>query len=155
VFIQYVIFRLFRVSSGGVILTRTNVTLISTHTRVISTRTVWCWLVWVRLWHSYVLKPHYAYRNHSYVWYLHAYYDVYTHECNFLTQSVNSHDCEIYMQSVTSTRKTWFLHAECDLYTQSVISTPSLMLKRTNVITKLTTVISTRTSECDVDIHTC
>jgi hypothetical protein len=112
----------------SVILTRTNV--MTTLTTVIATRRVWCWHVWVRLWHSrkwlwhsYVSKPHSACRNHYCVWCSHAYCDEHTHECNFWTQSVHS-TCT----SVIYMRRVRLLHTECNFYTQSVISTRKVWL---------------------------
>jgi hypothetical protein len=67
---------------------------------------------WVWLWHLYVLKPHYACRNHSCVWCLHAYFDENTHECNFWTQNVIS-----IRTSVIYVCRVWFLHAECNFHT--------------------------------------
>jgi hypothetical protein len=111
-------------------LKRTNVistltTVISTRTRVISTRRVWCWYVWLWLWHSwkwlwhsYVLKPHSACRNHSCVWFSHAYCDDDTHECNFWTKSVNSTRTSVIYISIVR-----FPHAECNFPTQSMICT--------------------------------
>jgi hypothetical protein len=87
-------------------------TVISTHTRMISTRTVWCWHIWVWLWHSYVLIPQYACKNHSCVWCSHAYCDEHTHKSKFRT-----------LTSVITTREVWFLHAKYNIHTQSVIST--------------------------------
>jgi hypothetical protein len=104
-----------------------HITVISTRKRVIYTRRVWCWHVWVwlLLWHLYVSKALSACRNHSFVWYSHAYCDEHTHKCNFWKQSVNStRTSVIYLRSVIFTRTVWFLHAEynfqkqCDFGTQ-------------------------------------
>jgi hypothetical protein len=64
---------------------------------------------------SNVLKPHYACRNHSCVWCLHAYCvsTEHTHECNFWTQSVVS-----TRTSVILIFRVWFLHAENNFHTQ-------------------------------------
>jgi hypothetical protein len=100
------------ISTRSVILTRKNViSTLTTCTRVISTRRVGCWHVWVWLWHSrkwlwnaYVSNPHSACRNHFCVWCSHVFCDEHTHKCNFWTQRVIS-----TRTSVISTRswKCW------------------------------------------------
>jgi hypothetical protein len=96
--------------------------------------------VW--LWHSYVLKPHSAFRNHSCVWCSHAYCDEHTHECNFWTQSmISTRTSVIYICTVR------FLHALCDLIThKSDFYAQSVILTRMSVTTTCTSVIYTRTS---------
>jgi hypothetical protein len=86
---------------------------------VISTRRVWCWDVWVWLrhsqnwlWHSYVIKPHSACRNHFCVWWTHVRMQFMNAKCDF-----NTHECDLFMQSAIFTRRVWFLQAECDFYT--------------------------------------
>jgi hypothetical protein len=118
------------ISTRSMILKRTNVittltTLISKRETEIFTRRVWCWHVWVLLWHSrkwlwhsYVLKSHSACGNHSCVWCSHAYYDEHKHKCNFWTQSVN-----FTWLSVIYIRRMWFLNAECNFHTQCDVET--------------------------------
>jgi hypothetical protein len=53
---------------------------------------------------SVILCSH-ACRNHSFVWFSHAYCDEHTHECNFWTQSVIS-----TRTSVIYIRRVWFLY---------------------------------------------
>jgi hypothetical protein len=64
------------------------------------------------LWHSYVVKPHSACRNHSCV-------------CDVHTRTVmNTRTSVISERNLCiSTRWVWFIYAECDFHTQSVIST--------------------------------
>jgi hypothetical protein len=127
-------------------------TVMNTRTNIISERKVW--FQYARVWFIYVewdCSTQSAIFTRS-VWFLHA-------ECNFQTQcdfdthkcdndtyncDFNKHKSVFHMQSAISTRRVWFLHAQCSLYTQSVISTRSMKLKRTNLITTIKTVISTR-----------
>jgi hypothetical protein len=80
---------------------------------------------------------------------LHAKCGFHSHESNFGTHACeyDTHECD------NDTH-------ECDLYTQSIIFTLIVMLTRTNVITKLTTVIFTPRMwfwqyECEFDTYEC
>jgi hypothetical protein len=72
-------------------------------------------------------------------------------QCNKDTQNCdfNTHKSDFYTLSVIYTQiyshRVRFSQADWDLYTHSVFATRSVILIHTNVITALTTVISTRT----------
>jgi hypothetical protein len=110
------------------------------HKRVISTRRVWCWLVWVWLWHSRKWLRHlYVFKNHTMRVEITLLCDVHTHECNFWTQSVIS-----TRTNVIYIRRVWFFKTECNFQTQCDFNTHKYDYDTHNCDFHTQSVISTR-----------